>query len=204
MTGERFADYVSRTVLLPVGMHRSSYEFLGNLGNVSASYNLDGSLASTYRYASAAATGFASSASDLSRLVTALLSGEGAPVAADTVTKMREPHAFVFGSGIWGLGTILYVQAPGGGFVFGHDGGNDPAINASVRVNPATSDGFIMLLSGHPSLASNIGSEWVLWQTGYPDFLNTELALQSALVPILVGGALIVLLAAVRVLRRAN
>tara|TARA_Y100001934_G_scaffold101075_1_gene124299 strand:+ start:521 stop:784 length:264 start_codon:yes stop_codon:yes gene_type:complete len=65
--------------------------------------------------------------------------------------------------------------------------------------NPETSDGFVMLVSGHPSLASDIGSEWVLWQTGYPDFLSTERALKSALIPILGGSILILLLALVRV-----
>ena len=56
-----------------------------------------------------------------------------------------------------------------------------------------------MLVSGHPSLASDIGSEWVLWQTGYPDFLSTERALKGALIPILGGSILILLLALVRV-----
>ena len=68
------------------------------------------------------------------------------------------------------------------------------AINTSVRINPETSDGFVMLVSGHPSLASGVGSEWVLWQTGYPDFLSTERALQSALMPILLGSLVILLL----------
>ena len=107
---------------------------------------------------------------------------------------MREPHGFLMKSGIWGLGTILYVQAPHGDFVFGHDGANEPAINASVRINPETSDAFVMLVSGHPSLASSIGSEWVLWQTGYPDFLSTDRAPKSALFPILVGSLVILLL----------
>ena len=152
----------------------------------------------TYKYASAAATAFSSSASDLSKLVMALLNGERLPLELNTVTLMREPRGFFMGSGIWGLGTILYVQSPNGDFVFGHDGANDPAINASVRVNPETSDGFVMLASGHPSLASDIGSEWVLWQTGSPDFLSTERALKSALIPILVGSILMLLLALVR------
>ena len=100
--------------------------------------------------------------------------------------------------GIWGLGTILYVQAPRGDFVFGHDGANEPAINTSVRLNPETSDGFVMLVSGHPSLASSIGSEWVLWQTGYPDFLSSDRALKSALFPMLVCSLGILLLLVLR------
>jgi len=75
---------------------------------------------------------------------------------------------------------------------------NDPAINSSVRINPATSDGIVMLVSGHPTLASDICSEWVLWQTGYPDFLSTERALKSALIPALLGVVLILLITVIR------
>lgn len=194
VSGDAFAEYVEESVLNPMEMSRSTYAFLGDLENSSPSFDVDGFPAPTYQYASAAATGFASSASDLSKLVKALLRKDNIPLDARTIITMREPHGFLLGSGIWGLGTILYVQAPKGDFVFGHDGANDPAINTSVRINPETSDGFVLLVSGHPSLASHIGSEWVLWQTGYPDFLSTERALKSAIVPILVGSLAIVLI----------
>jgi len=92
------------------------------------------------------------------------------PIDNDTLADMRKPHGFVFGAGIWGLGTILYAPTANGDYVYGHDGANDPAINTSVRINPEASDAFILLVSGHPSLASNIGSQWVLWQTGHPAF----------------------------------
>jgi len=127
-----------------------------------------------------------------------LLHEKNSPLEVETLRSMREPHGFLLGSGIWGLGTILYVKASHGDFVFGHDGANDPAINSSVRVNPATSDGIVMLVSGHPTLASDIGSEWVLWQTGYPDFLSTERALKSALIPALLGVVLILLVTVIR------
>ena len=165
-----------REVKITVGREPGA-EFLGDQINASPSFNIDGSLAPTYQYASAAATAFASSVADLSNLVVTLLNGKRFPLQQDVVASMREPHGFMLGSGIWGLGTMLYVQTHNGDFVFGHDGANDPAINTSVRINPETLDGFVMLVSGHPSLASAIGSEWVLWQTGYPDFLSTERAL---------------------------
>ena len=130
--------------------------------------------------------------------------GKNFPLDPDIVLLMREPHGFLMKSGIWGLGTILYVQAPHGDFVFGHDGANEPAINASVRINPETSDAFVMLVSGHPSLASSIGSEWVHWQTGYPDFLSTDRALKSAFFPILVGSLVILLLLLIRRQRHSS
>ena len=198
---QKFADFVRKAVLQPTGMDRSTYEFLGDQPNASGSFNRDGSPAPHYQYASAAATAFASTASDLSTLVIALLSGEGSPPNADSLRLIREPQGFAMGAGIWGLGTMIYVEAPNGDFVFGHDGANDPAINSSVRINPETSDGIVMLVSGHPSLASSIGSEWVLWQTGYPDFLSTERALRSALFPTLLGIILILLLVVARARR---
>ncbi len=39
-------------------------------------------------------------------------------------------------SSAWGEGTILYSATKGGDFLFGHDGGNDPAINSTARINP--------------------------------------------------------------------
>lgn len=199
-----FTDYVTQVVLDPVAMDRSTYEFLGDQINASPSFNIDGSLAPTYQYASAAATAFASSAADLRNLVVMLLDGKRFPLQQEVVASMREPQGFMLGSGIWGLGTMLYVQTHNGDFVFGHDGANDPAINTSVRINPETLDGFVMLVSGHPSLASSIGSEWVLWQTGYPDFLSTERALVSAVLPTLMGSTVILLFLLIRTRRRSD
>ena len=199
-----FTDYVSEAVLDPMAMDRSTYELLGDQINASPSFNIDGSLAPTYQYASAAATAFASSAADLSNLVVTLLNGKRFPLQQEVVASMREPYGFMLGSGIWGLGTMLYVQTHNGEFVFGHDGANDPAINTSVRINPETLDGFVMLGSGHPSLASAIGSEWVLWQTGYPDFLSTERALGSAVLPTLMGSTVIFLFLLIRSRRRSD
>ena len=193
VSGVSFTEHVRRSVLEPARMTRSSHQFLGLLENASASYAADGSLAPTFKYASAAATGFSSSAADLSKLAQAMLGGDDAILADATIKAMRAPHGFVMGAGIWGLGTILYAPTPDGDYVFGHDGANDPAINATVRINPDTRDGMVLLVSGHPTLASNIGSEWVLWQTGYPDFLSLERALKSALLPMIIGSLIVLL-----------
>ena len=194
VSGVAFVDYVRSNILEPVGMSRSSFAFLDKLDNVSSSYNIDGSLAPTFQYASPAATGFASSANDLTKLAKTILSAkDGVPLTSTSIEAMRRPHGFVMGSAIWGLGTILYAPSSNGDYVFGHDGANHPAINSTVRLNPETSDGIVLLVSGHPSLASNVGSEWVLWQTGYPDFLQTERVFKSAVVPILTGGLVVIL-----------
>lgn len=192
VSGVTFEQYIQLQLFDPLGMERSAYSDIASLENVSHSYNIDGEITESFNYASAAATGLASSTRDLAKLAKALLLAKPkGPLAAATVEGMREPQAYVMGAGIWGLGTMLYAPSQSGDYVFGHDGANDPAINSTVRLNPDTSDGIILLVSGHPSLASHIGSEWVLWQTGKPDFLQTDRALKSAIVPFLVGSLLI-------------
>ncbi len=76
------------------------------------------------------------------------------------------------GVDIWGLGTVLYAPTDHGGHIFGHDGANEPAISATVRINPKTEDAIIVLATGSRALASQLGAEWVFWQTGLPDILT--------------------------------
>ena len=43
------------------------------------------------------------------------------------------------------------------------------------------------MVSGHPTLATNIGSDWVFWQSGYPDLFATDAVLEQHADPWLVG-----------------
>ena len=106
------------------------------------------------------------------------------------------------GVDIWGLGTVLYAPTEHGGAIFGHDGTNEPAISATVRINPNTEDAIIVLATGSRALASQLGAEWVFWQTGLPDILTIPTEIRRVM-PLLGGGACgIVLLAFVPVWRK--
>jgi CubicO group peptidase (beta-lactamase class C family) len=186
ISGQTFADFVSERIFTPMGMQRSTYQYLGDQNNRAESFYPDGSVAPTYQYASNAATALATSTADLTQLVIRL--------NRDVAERIRAPEAVAFGFPIYGLGSFLFAPTSSGDFIFGHDGGNAPAINTSLRINPENWDAFIMLESGHPSLASDIAAEWVLWQTGYPDFRSTERALRSALMPALFGSLFVLVL----------
>ncbi|MFN3235825.1 MAG: serine hydrolase domain-containing protein [Pseudomonadales bacterium] len=186
VSGQTFAEFVGERIFTPMGMQRSTYQYLGDQDNRAESFYPDGSVAPTYQYASNAATALATSAADLTELVMRL--------NRDVAERIRAPEAMAFGFPIYGLGSFLFAPTSSGDFIFGHDGGNTPAINTSLRINPENWDAFIMLESGHPSLASDIAAEWVLWQTGYPDFRSTGRALLSALLPAGMGSLLIILL----------
>ena len=114
---------------------------------------------------------------------------------------MRKPHASVLGADMWGLGTMLYVPNGQGDFIIGHDGKNEPAINASARLNPANGDSIILLETGKPLLATIIAGEWVFWQTGAIDFLMLLASKQMAVV-ILAGWILIVLAGVILIWRK--
>ena len=131
--------------------------------------------------------------------------GPTPPLDADLLRRMREPHGSQFGADIWGLGTMLYAPTAGDAFVFGHDGQNDPAINAAVRINPDNSDAIVVLTSGGRLLATRLASEWTYWQTGGPDFLVIGPAIREAVVPLIAGWLAVIVSAIVyaRARRRA-
>jgi hypothetical protein len=93
----------------------------------------------------------------------------------------------------------LYVANGIDEYTVGHDGGNLPALGHTVRVNPATGNGIVLLISGNLELASQLGDDWVYWETGKLP-MNAKLRiLGSRLVPALVGiglGALAIVIRA--------
>lgn len=195
VTGIGFEEYMQMEVFNPLGMSRTSYILISEFENNAGSFNTNGKKASIYHYASSAATGFASTAADLSKFVSAQIPNSNVTqvLSSETVDKMLKPHGRSFGADIWGLGTMLYAPSPDGNFVFGHDGANEPAINSTARINPATGDAIIILETGHPSLATQLGSQWVFWQTGYPDFLDVEAVISSMILPMGIGSCVILL-----------
>jgi CubicO group peptidase (beta-lactamase class C family) len=198
VTGVTFPAYMQTTFFDPLGMTRSGYNFIGEFENNAGSYDRDGEPAALYKYASNAATAFSSSTADLSKFVMAQLpeNQSNAILSQPTIANMRQPHGRTFGADIWGLGTILYAPTDSGDFLFGHDGGNDPAINSTARINPDNGDAIIVLETGHLSLATNIGSQWVLWQTGIPDVLDSDSVIESIILPLSIGLLLILLASA--------
>jgi CubicO group peptidase (beta-lactamase class C family) len=183
-----FAAFMRQAVLDPLELSCSSFE---NRPSPNAeAYDAAGRAAPRFQYAAVGATGFSTCIRDMVRWVQGhVQSGSSPPLQADLLRRMREPHGRQYGADIWGLGTMLYAPTEGGAFVFGHDGQNEPAINAAVRINPDNGDAIVVLTSGGRLLATRVGSEWTYWQTGGPDFLVIGTAIREAVVPLLAGAA---------------
>jgi CubicO group peptidase (beta-lactamase class C family) len=197
VTGISFEGYMQNALFEPLSMSRSSFRYIEEFENRSISYDKNGQPAVSYQYAASAATGFSSSITDMTRLVKALVLNAPGPIEADVIEQMRKPQASLFGFDIWGLGTILYAATDSSDFVYGHDGQNDPAINSAVRINPDNGDAIVVFASGNPSLATRLGFEWVIWQTGRPDFLGFGYLIDRGLQIALYGSIVIVLMSLV-------
>jgi CubicO group peptidase (beta-lactamase class C family) len=202
VTGESFNDYMKRAVLTPLGMTSSTYVLTeADRARVAAFYDADGAPATHYAFTATAAASLYTSASDLTRFLQAHVAGEnGEPpgrgvLRPETLTAMAQPEASLYGFPIWGLGLILYAPNDSGGFIIGHDGSNAPAINTTARIDPATGDGLVVLLTGAPTLATEIGGEWTFWNVGEVDFFALRLAFDQAVQRIAIGWLVIVALA---------
>ena len=201
VTALPFESYMQQAVFQPLSMSRSTFVIdQNNAWNLAPFYDVDGTIAVHYRFTSLAATSLYTTASDLTRLIQAYLPGSnGDPagsgvVKSETLKQMRQPHGWKMGAAIWGLGTMLYVPDGEGDFVIGHDGQNEPAINATARVNPATGDGIVVLETGNRLLATTLAGEWVFWQTGTIDFLAVTMII-GPMITIIVAGWVGIILA---------
>ena len=112
-----------------------------------------------------------------------------------TLEEMRRPHASQLGADIWGLGTMLYAGNNAGGFVVGHDGNNDPAINTAARLDPETGNGVVVLETGNRLLATALAAEWLFWRTGNVDFLMLTIEAGNILKVLAAGWIAIILTA---------
>lgn len=168
VSGQPFAEYMDAAVLKPLGMKRSTFRPRARgATNVAEFFDSDGSAAQHFAYTAAGAASLYSSAADLTRFVNAHRAGpDGAVVgrgalSPGSVTLLQTPQARVDDRPFWGLGVRLYAPATGGGYIFGHDGGNTPAVNTAIRLDPASGDAIIALSTGGDGLATRLASAWV-------------------------------------------
>jgi len=213
VSGESFEDFMQRAVFRPLGMTHSTYYWAPETGSTLATfYDVDSKPAPHFRFSAVAAVSLYTSVSDLTRFVQAHLPGKnGEPIGRGVLSpaiikEMWQPHASQFGEDIWGLGTILYAGNNQGGFIVGHDGSNEPAINTAARLNPATGNGIVILETGSRLLASRLAGDWVFWETGNVDIITFTTAMPGMIRLIVVGCLVIVVVVPVSawVIRRRN
>ena len=204
VSGQPFAQFMTERVLSPLGMERSTFDHKQALAlGPAQNFDLNGSTAPFRWYTALAATSLFTSADDLAAFIQAqTIPGGQAVLSQRTLDLMREPHASQMGADIWGLGPMLYAPNNDAGHIIGHDGNNGPAINTVARYDPATGHGIVILSTGSDTLATRLAGEWVFWKTGNIDNLMFVMSLQSMLLWMGVGSALIIVLGAIVGVRR--
>ncbi|WP_228016649.1 serine hydrolase [Synechocystis sp. LEGE 06083] len=189
VTGKSFAEFMQTQVLNPLGMTGANFDWQtivaqGQADNLATSFTEDLQPSPPRHFTATGAASLYASLADMVKFAQALLQGN--PVlSTETLNAMAEPQPGT--KGTWGLGMMLYQTTDNGGHVVGHDGGNVPALNHTLRVNPATGNGIVLLLSGNRNLASDLGDDWVYWETGKLTTAARQRFWQSRLIPGLVA-----------------
>lgn len=186
VTQQSFADYMRAAVLQPLGMTKSSFDLdaivaEGRLQEVATSY--DSSLQSHphRRYTVQAAVSLRTTLHDLAQFAVAYTRAN--PVLkAETLKQMMTPQPGTGGS--WGLGQTLYPANDAGAYIVGHDGGAVPAAGASLRMNPATGNGVVLMVSGARGATVQ---DWMYWETGRVTFEGRRQLAQRRLLPAVVA-----------------
>lgn len=117
---------------------------------------------------------------------------------------MRVEEGSRYGFPIWGLGEVLYSPNRSGGYVVGHDGKGSPAVNTTGRIDPDTGDGIVVLETGAPQLATEIGSAWVLWHAGEVDLFTVYKEMSGWLTTLAIGALVILIGTVLAVLARRS
>ncbi|WP_338460727.1 serine hydrolase [Synechococcus elongatus] len=115
------------------------------------------------QYVATAAASLYATLEDMGRFMIANLDPQSCSESLDFGLNVE---ASTRNSGDWGLGYAIYQALPMGGAIVGHDGNNVPALNHTVRLNPQTGDAIVLLISGNRQLASDLGADWIYWETG--------------------------------------
>ena len=163
VTGKPFAVYMKETVLQPLGMNESSFDAESVAQNIAPDFDSSLKIHPRRHYAATGAVALYASATDAARFALAF-TGENPVLKRETINQMLAPQNGTNGS--WGLGQTLFIENGAGGFIAGHDGGAIPAWGAAMRFNPATGNGFVLLISGGSGATNRLSHDWIYWETG--------------------------------------
>lgn len=168
VAGRPFEEYMQEAVLEPLGMTRSSFDLdvvvrNGWAGSLAPAFDHELQVQPHRRYTAKAAVSLLATPRDVARFAQALLR-QNPVLRRETVERMLEPQPGTEGS--WGLGLTLFTTDHAGGRVVGHSGGTYPAWGAMTRVNPASGNGMVLMVSGGRGALDRLPHDWVYWETG--------------------------------------
>ena len=207
VTHQSFADYMKEAVLQPLGMTKASFDLdaiasEGREQDLAPNFDSGLEIQARRRYTATAAVALYATAEDMAQFARAF-TGENPVLRRDTLKQMMLPQPGT--AGTWGLGLTLFIENDAGGYVVGHDGGAYPAWGAMVRTNPATGNGFVLMVSGSQGAVNQLGHDWVYWETGKLTFEARRQSVYNRVAPasvaIILGAVVVVLWMLLKYLR---
>ena len=181
---------MKQAVFKPLQMNSSTFHWSDTAEfELAAFYDRDSSIAPHYKYTALAAASLYTNLADFELFLKAHLSSNNGVLNDETITMMSQPNAKIFGIDVYGLGTMVFGEN-----IIGHDGNNRPAINTSARLNLSNGDGIIILQTGSNWFASEMGSEWVFWNTGQVDLVAIQKSIEPCVNLVVIGWGVITLL----------
>ena len=175
VTGETFAAYMQRTVLGPLGMEHSAFEWTPATAAAAATgYGVDGQPQPAYIWTEKAAAGLYTTAPDLARWVAAAMPGPGSAPAGRgvlqpaTLETMFAPAIAVTGAeatvgeDAYGLGYAL--EAKERGLMVSHGGSNQGWLTYFAAL-PGSGEGLVVLTNSDRSapLTADVLTAWADW-----------------------------------------
>jgi CubicO group peptidase (beta-lactamase class C family) len=199
VTQQSFAVYMKEAVLQPLGMTKASFDLdaimaEGRAQDLAPNFDRDLKTHPHRRYTAMAAVSLRVTARDLAQLLLAY-TRENPVLKPETLKQLLTPQPGTGGS--WGLSHTLYVENDAGGYMAGHGGGAFPASGAMMLVNPATGDGFALLVSGSTGATNQLPHDWIYWETGKLTVEARRQIAQNRIVPASVAmivGAIVIAL----------
>lgn len=198
VTQVRFQDAMHSLLFEPLGLENTYFQVDRNDPLLAEYFGEDQQVRVYPNYTSLAATGLYTNLADMHKLMIENLVFQSSEIrttpllSKNSLMQMQQPEAFVSGQAIWGAGVMLFAPTENG-FIVGH-GGKSPYLNSTVRFNPETGDGFIMFQTGNEeAFASDMATQWTLWQTGKPDIYLVNNLMDRVMQDIVIGFFLIIL-----------
>lgn len=173
VTGQKFAEYMKKEVLIPLGMHNSSFNWSENLNPaVPIGYDLKGERVPVYVYPEKASGGLFATVEDVARFVIAGMINSGHTnnnvLKPENIKKLYTPMVetsgfYSFVSESYGLGYFIENLSNGRQAVF--HGGQGHGWMTHFHSIPQKGDGIVILTNSQRSwpFISYILKDWAKW-----------------------------------------
>ncbi|MDR8393948.1 beta-lactamase family protein [Aliifodinibius sp. S!AR15-10] len=172
VTGRDFSEYMENEVLIPLGMHQSSYSWNDKwTANIPMGYDLNGQPVPAYIYPAKASGGLFSSLEDIARFVSAGMTADTADSPILNKKSIRNIYApqvttsgiFGFVADAYGLGHFIEALPDGTSAIW--HGGQGHGWMTHFHAIPETGDGIVIFTNSQRSwpLIAQILSDWAVW-----------------------------------------